>query len=49
MTIEERKLNIALQLSNNANSILVAQLAATMAEAEELKSKLAELSPKPSS
>jgi hypothetical protein len=37
MTIEERKLSIALQLANNANSILIAQLADRMEECDQLR------------
>jgi hypothetical protein len=43
MTIEERKLHIAIQLANNANSILVAQLADRMEEVEQLKTRVGEL------
>jgi hypothetical protein len=43
MTLEERKLHIAIQLANNANSILVAQLAERMEEVEKLTARVAEL------
>ena len=47
MTLEERKLNIVLQLANNANSVLISQLAERMEEVEQLKAKLAEGLPTP--
>jgi hypothetical protein len=47
MTIEERKLSIAQQLANNANSILVAQLADSMEEVDRLKAKLESEKPPP--
>jgi hypothetical protein len=43
MTIEERKLHIAIQLANNAISILSAQLADRMEEVEILRVRVSEL------
>lgn len=47
MSIEERRLNIALQLANNATNQLVATLAAREEEIEKLQARVAELEPKP--
>lgn len=43
MTIEERKLSIALQLANNANTLMIAELAQTLEENEQLKAKIEQL------
>lgn len=46
MSIQERKLNIALQLANNTTSILIDQLAERDEQIDALKARVAELEPK---
>lgn len=43
MTIQERKLTIALQLANGANELLIAQLADRVEEVEQLKAEIEKL------